>query len=118
MNNRRSFIDNDTTDQIDKYIDDICSDPVFLCRNKELCGTSTSIYSSVENVNTICKDLEKANECENDFQECVVQASSLFEDAPRYLSTSFIHGRCPRRRWPWLRPGCRSRAGPWEHIHG
>jgi len=91
MNTRRSFIDNDTTDQIDKYIDDICSDPVFLCRNKELCGTSTSIYSSIENVNTICKDMEKANECDNDFQECVVQASSLFEDSPRYLSTSFMN---------------------------
>ena len=91
MNTKRSFIDNDTTDQIDKYIDDICSDPVFLCRNKELCGTSTSIYSSVENVKNICEDLDKANECDNDFQECVVQASSFFEDSHKYISTSFMN---------------------------
>jgi hypothetical protein len=89
--NKRAFVDNDTIEQIDKYIDDICSDPVFLCRNKNLCGTSTSIYTNVENVNNICSDLEKANECDNDFQECVVQASSLFEDTPKYISTSFMN---------------------------
>ena len=89
--NKRPFVDNDTIEQIDRYIDDICSDPVFLCRNKNLCGTSTSIYANVENVNTICKDLEKANECENDFQECVVQASNLFETSQKYISTSFMN---------------------------
>ena len=56
----RSFVDIDTADQVNKYIDDICSDPIFLCRNKELCGTSTSIYAGVENVKNICNDIQKA----------------------------------------------------------
>ena len=88
---QRSFIDNDTTDQIDKYIDDICSEPGFLCKNKKLCGTSTSIYTSEENVNQICNDIQKSNECEQDFQECVVQASNLFEGGQKYISTSFVN---------------------------
>jgi hypothetical protein len=87
----RSFIDNDTSEQVNKYLDEICSDPVFLCSNKELCGKNTTIYTNVENVNTICKDIEKANECENDFQECVVQVSTYFDDTPKYISTSFVN---------------------------
>lgn len=87
----RSFIDIDTADQVSKYIDDICSDPVFLCKNKELCGTNTSIYSSVENVKNICSDIKKANECENDFQECVVLANNTFGESQKYINTSFIN---------------------------
>jgi hypothetical protein len=85
----KSFINNDTSDQVNKYLDEICSDPAFLCSNKDLCGKNTSIYSSVENVNDICNDLSKANECENDFQECVVQVLSSFDETPRFISTSF-----------------------------
>ena len=87
----RSFVDIDTADQVNKYIDDICSDPNFLCRNKELCGTSTSIYAGVNNVNSICNDIQKANECENDFQECVVMANNTFGESQKYISTSFLN---------------------------
>jgi hypothetical protein len=91
MSYNRTFIDNDTTDQVNKYIDEICSDPVFLCKNRELCGKNTTIYSSVENVNTICTDMKKANECDNDFQECVVQVSNTLEGSQKFISTSFVN---------------------------
>ena len=87
----KSFIDIDTADQVSNYLNDICSDPVFLCRNKELCGKDTSIYSSVKNVETICKDIENSNECENDFQECVVLANNTFGESQKYINTSFIN---------------------------
>ena len=89
--NNISFIDIDTADNVGKYIDEICSNSNFLCKNKELCGTSTSIYSGVKNVETICKNLEDANECDNDFQECVVLANNTFEGGQKYISTSFIN---------------------------
>jgi hypothetical protein len=54
-----NFINNETSEQVNRYIDDICSDPSFLCNNKELCGKSTTIYSSVDNVEKICKDMKK-----------------------------------------------------------
>jgi hypothetical protein len=87
----RTFINNDTAEQVNKYLDEICSDPAFLCSNKELCGKNTTIYSSVQNVENICTDMSKANECENDFQECVVQVSTYFDDTPKYISTSFVN---------------------------
>ena len=87
----RSFVDIDKSDQVDKYIDELCSDPVFLCRNKKLCGTSTSIYSSIKNVDNICQDIEKANECENNFQECIVLANNTFGESQKYINTSFLN---------------------------
>ena len=81
----------ETTEQMNRYIDDLCSDPSFLCSHREMCGKNTSIYSSVENVNNICDNITKSNECENDFQECVVQATNLFEGSSKYISTSFVN---------------------------
>ena len=86
-----NFIENDTADQVGKYIDDICSDPIFLCKNRELCGKQTSIYYNVENVNNICSEMEKASECDNDFKECVVQAINYFGESQKYISTSFVN---------------------------
>jgi hypothetical protein len=91
MSYNRSFVQNDTNEQVSKYIDEICSDPMFLCSNRELCGKNTSIYTGMENVNNICNNLAKANECENDFQECVVQVSNTLEDSQKYISTSFVN---------------------------
>ena len=86
-----NFIENDTADQVGKYIDDICSDPIFLCKNRELCGKQTSIYYNVENVNNICSEMEKASECDNDCKECVVQAINYFGESQKYISTSFVN---------------------------
>ena len=91
MSYNRSFIQNDNSEQVNKYLDEICSDPMFLCSNKDLCGKNTTIYRGVENVNNICNDLKKANECDNDFQECVVQVSNYFDETPKYISTSFVN---------------------------
>jgi hypothetical protein len=86
-----TFIENDTAEQVGKYIDDICSDPAFLCKNRELCGKQTSIYYNVQNVNNICSEMEKANECDNDFKECVVQVMNYFGESQKYISTSFVN---------------------------
>ena len=87
----RTLTHNDTAEQVDRYIDEICSDPGFLCNNKELCGTNTTIYSNVDNVNTICENIVKANECETNFKECVVLAKNSFSDSNKYISTSFVN---------------------------
>jgi hypothetical protein len=84
-----SLVNTDTIEIKNKYIDDICEDPVFLCANKELCGQKTTIYSSIQNVEEICKDISETNVCENDFKECVVLANNTFSDAQKYVSTSF-----------------------------
>jgi hypothetical protein len=85
----RTLSHNDTAEQVDRYIDSICSDPKFLCENKELCGKNTTIYSNVENVNTICDNIKTANDCENNFKECVVLANNNFDASNKYVSTSF-----------------------------
>lgn len=86
-----AFVVNDTTEQVKKYIDEICSDPAFLCSNKDLCGKSTTIYSNPKNVQNICSDIEKANECENDVKECMVSTSNLLDDSHGNVITSFVN---------------------------
>ena len=87
----RKFIDNDTSEIVDKYIDEICSDPVFLCNNVELCGNNTSIYANTKNVQNICANIKEASICENDVKECIVLAENSFDESQKYVSTSFIN---------------------------
>jgi hypothetical protein len=89
--NSLTFVNIDTSEEVSKYIDQICSDPNFLCKNKNLCGTNTSIYTSESNVNEICNAIDQANICETDFQECVVLANNLLEGGQKYISTSFVN---------------------------
>jgi len=86
-----TFVVNDTSEQVKKYIDDICSDPKFLCANKDLCGKSTSIYTNSSNVDKICKDMEKANQCEDDIKECMVSTENLLEESQGNVLTSFVN---------------------------
>jgi hypothetical protein len=87
----RSFVNIDNQEEISKYIDEICADPVFLCKNREICGNNTTIYMGTENVNEICKSIDEANICENDFKECVVLANNLLGGGQKYISTSFVN---------------------------
>jgi len=87
----RKFIDNDTSEIVDKYIDEICSNPEFLCNNIELCGNNTSIYANVKNVQTICNNIKEASICENDIKECIVLAENTFDESQKYVSTSFVN---------------------------
>jgi hypothetical protein len=85
------FVVNETTEQINRYIDEICSEPAFLCSNKDLCGKSTSIYTNPENIDKICKDIKKANECENDITTCEVTTVNLFDEERKVVTTSFVN---------------------------
>ena len=87
----QKIIDNDNSVIVDKYIDEICSDPNFLCNNVELCGKNTSIYTNVQNVQNICKNIKEANVCENDVKECIVLSNNTFDETQKYVSTSFIN---------------------------
>ena len=87
----RKMIDNDTSQLIDNYIDTICENPDFLCKNRELCGNNTSIYTNVKNVDTICENIVKANECDNQVDECVVLSKNSFDSSQKFVSTSFVN---------------------------
>jgi hypothetical protein len=97
----RTFINNDTAEQIDRYIDDICSNPEFLCKNKEMCAASTSIYSNIQNVEKICKDIKKANECEDNVKECVVTTQNSFDEARKTITNSIAHLIPAVSRWKY-----------------
>ena len=87
----RKFIDNDTSEIVDKYIDTLCEDPKFLCENREMCGNNTSIYTNKANVDSICENIVKANQCENNVDECIVLADNSIDDSQKYVSTSFVN---------------------------
>jgi len=75
----KKLSDNDTSELVDHYIDEICSDSKFLCKNKELCGKNSFMYTNTKNVEKICKDIKKANQCENQIDECLVVVKNQFE---------------------------------------
>ena len=85
------FVNNDTQEQVSQYLDNICSDPAFLCKNKQLCGANTTIYTSVDNVNKICNNIKEANKCETDFKECVILVTNYLDDSKKTISTSFVN---------------------------
>jgi len=91
LSSKNLFINNDTQEQVSQYLDNICSDPNFLCKNKELCGTSTTIYTNVENVNKICKNIALSNKCENDFKECLISTTNYLDESKKTISTSFVN---------------------------
>ena len=85
----RTLINNDSFEIFNKYIDEICEDPLFLCNNKDLCGNNTTIYANVKNVETICKDIKESSVCENNIKECIVLAHNSFNQSQKFVSTSF-----------------------------
>jgi len=85
------FIVNDTSEQVGRYIDEICSDPNFLCSNRQMCATDTTIYTGIDNINKICSNIEKSNKCENEFAECMVSTENLFDEARNVVKTSFVN---------------------------
>ena len=88
----RKFIDIDTYQSVDNYINEICSNPEFLCKtdeHKKVCGENATFYTGVENVKDICNSIKEANVCENDIKECIVLSENSFDDSQKYVSTSF-----------------------------
>ncbi len=73
---------------VDKYIDSLCEDSSFLCQHRDLCVKS-SLYTGMDNINTICTDIVKSNECENQIGECLVQVVNTFDETPKTISTPF-----------------------------
>ena len=95
----KKLTDIDTSELVDHYIDGVCSDSEFLCRNKELCGKNSFMYTNTKNIEKICKDIKKANKCENQIDECVVVVKNLFEESidggggggGKHVVTSFVN---------------------------
>lgn len=90
--------DNDTSQLVDHYIDEICSDSKFLCKNQELCGKNSFMYTNTKNVKKICENIKKANQCENQIDECIVVAKNLFDSTidggsggGKNIITSFVN---------------------------
>ena len=86
-----AFIVNETSEQVNKYINDICADPSFLCSNKDLCGSNSTMYANPDTVNKICKDMKEAEKCETQFSECMVSTINTFDDDKNNISTSFVN---------------------------
>ena len=76
---------------VGEYIDDICSDPTFLCNNVETCSASSTFYGNKKDIDKICKDIKLANICENDIQQCVVLAKNNLTKEKGTVLTSFVN---------------------------
>lgn len=94
MTESPNFITNESREQIKRYIDSICADTTYLCKNKEnkeLCATNSIHYSSLDAVNKTCDDVEKGKECESNFDECKVTTKNFFDEDGNDITTSFVN---------------------------
>jgi hypothetical protein len=91
MSKSTDFIINDSQEQINTYINEICTDPKFLCNNKDMCATNSVHYADKESVNKICQDMEKAKKCDTDFGECMVSTINTFDEDKNNITTSFVN---------------------------
>jgi len=87
----KEFVVNDTTDQVNRYIDEICADPKFLCSNKELCAKSSTLYAGIDNIKKICSDITESNKYDTDFSECLVNTENKFDEERKIVTTSFVN---------------------------
>ena len=91
MDSSSGFVVNETADQINRYINEICADPAFLCSNKDVCGKNSVLYANTESVNKICNDITESNKCDIDFSECLVNTTNTFDEDKNKISTSFVN---------------------------
>jgi hypothetical protein len=87
----RKFIDQDTSQIVDDYINDLCSKQDFLCSNRKLCSENTSLFGTLDNIDKICTDIKKANTCINDVDICVVNAKNLITSSQKTINTTFLN---------------------------
>ena len=85
------LVTNDTPDQINRYIDEICSDPGFLCSNRDICGENSVHYANTNSVNKICDDISQAQKCDTQINECLVSTINTFDEDKNTISTSFVN---------------------------
>jgi hypothetical protein len=84
-----TFTNTDTAENVQRFIDDLCNDPVFLCSNKAVCATSKQ-QGTVDDINKTCQRIADANVCDNVINECVVQVNNSTFDS-EVISTSFVN---------------------------
>jgi len=85
------FVTNDSQEQINKYLNEICADPQFLCNNKDLCATNSIHYANKAAVDKICEDIKEAKKCDTDFSECMVSTINTFDEDKNNITTSFVN---------------------------
>ena len=91
MPKSRQFIDQDTIAVKNEYLNNICSDAVFLCNNKNICSENSSFYGKTENIDKICENIKKGNKCENDIDQCVVSVKNSIMDSQNNIVSSFLN---------------------------
>ena len=75
--------------EVNNYYEHLCDDNTFLCTNKDFCVKYGLDYSSVEEINDICTNIQKAKECVNDIDECFVTVVNLLDKTTQSVRTGF-----------------------------
>ena len=89
MATNKPLINIDSNEEKSKYIDEICSDNTFLCKNVDICSTS-KLYSGKDSIKKICDNIS-SEKCDTPIKECVVQATDTIGDSNGYVLTSFVN---------------------------
>uniref|UniRef100_A0A6C0IAR3 Uncharacterized protein n=1 Tax=viral metagenome TaxID=1070528 RepID=A0A6C0IAR3_9ZZZZ len=91
MESRRKYVDYETTEVVNDYLVDTCSEHTFLCANKELCAKNTSHLGDLKNINKICKDFELSGKCSRDVDLCTVTVPNGITTSKKNVTTTFMN---------------------------
>jgi hypothetical protein len=88
---KRRYLDQETTEIVDDYVNSLCANDSFLCSNRELCSQNSSYFGGLENINKICEDIKKSKICPLDVNVCQVRADNGITNTKKYVNTTFMN---------------------------
>jgi len=90
-NLKRRYLDQETTEIVDDYVNSMCADQNFLCSHKEICAENSSYFGGLANINKICDDIKKSNICPREVDSCLVRVDNFITNTKKYINTTFMN---------------------------
>jgi len=88
---RRRFIDQESTEIVNDYLNLLCSDQNFLCTNTQLCSENSTYFGNLKNIDNICNQIKKSNKCDDDIDICIVKTDNLITTSEKSINTTFMN---------------------------
>ena len=87
----RKYVDQESTEIVNDYINSLCADQNFLCSNRKICSESSTYFGNLSNIDKICNEIKKSNKCTDDIDICVVKADNLLTTSKKDVNTTFMN---------------------------
>jgi hypothetical protein len=88
---QREYVDLATTKAVDDFLQYVCSDKNYLCKNVDKCAKSSNIWGGKDNILKVCENIKKGEKCSKNVDTCLVSARSEIPGASTNVVTTFMN---------------------------